>query len=134
MRPAREARSASLALGRRFLQFVNTIAPFPSMPAYDGFHFVTAFGYVCGVLGFEPEPSVLAYLQQSMTTLVSACQRLMPLGQSRAGRILWDLKPSIIATERRSRDFTVDTVASFTALPDMAAMRHPSLEPRLFIS
>jgi urease accessory protein len=70
-----------------------------------------------------------------MTTgLVSACQRLLPLGQRQASRIIWRLNVAIVAAAEHSRHADVRTVASFTPLPDMGAMRHPGLSTRLFIS
>ena len=39
---------------------------------------------------------VFAYLNQSVAGLVSACQRLMPLGQTAASQLLWALKPAIL--------------------------------------
>ena len=67
-----------------------------------------------------------------MTALVSACQRLLPLGQTQAHQILWNLKPAILAA--------VDLVGEpaltncFTPLLDVASARHASLYTRLFMS
>ena len=54
-----------------------------------------AFGVAAAFVGIPEEFAALAYLQQSVTGLVSACQRLMPLGQVAASRIIWNLKPAI---------------------------------------
>ena len=75
---------------------------------------------------------MLAYLQQSLTGHVSACQRLMPVGQNQASRILWDLKSDLDAACRDPR--APDEMTSFTPLVDLGGMRHPSLLTRLFIS
>jgi urease accessory protein UreF len=39
-------------------------------------------------IGVAEDVTAAAYLEQSVNALVSACQRLMPLGQQRAARIL----------------------------------------------
>jgi urease accessory protein len=93
-----------------------------------------AFGLVGGVLGFAEDRAVLAYLHQSVASLVSACQRLLPLGQSAATRILWNLKPAILETANRSATCAVDDVCCFMPLLDWGAMEHPALRTRLFIS
>jgi urease accessory protein len=79
-------------------------------------------------LGIDEDAAVLAYLQQSVTGLVSACQRLMPLGQVAAARIVWNLKPAMIQAALAKE------LSCFTPLPEIASMRHPLLETRLFIS
>jgi urease accessory protein UreF len=71
---------------------------------------------------------VPAYLNQSIAGLVSACQRLMPLGQAAASKILWNLKPAI-AHAALSQE-----ALCFSPYLELASKRHGSLETRLFIS
>jgi urease accessory protein len=93
-------------------------------------HHSAAFGLVGGALGLGEDATVLAYLQQSVMGLVSACQRLMQVGQGQATRILWNLKPAILeATQDNGGE-----VWCFSPNPEMAVMRHPGLYTRLFIS
>jgi urease accessory protein len=141
LRPAREARAASAALGRRFLQLVNALGEWPLLKEAAGVaargeaevHYCTAFGLAAGVMGFEEEAAAMAYVQQSLARLVSACQRLLPLGQSQASRLLWNLKPDVVEAVRRA-GAGVDAATCFTPLVDLGAMRHPGLVTRLFIS
>jgi urease accessory protein UreF len=51
-----------------------------------------------------------------------------------SSRIAWDLKPLIAETAARTGTLSVETVAAFSYLPDLASMRHPALETRLFVS
>jgi urease accessory protein len=130
-KPARESRLASLALGRRFIQLFLAMEG-----GYDPGgepHYCTAFGYAGRALGIEEAVTVSVYLHQSMSALISACQRLMPLGQQRAARLLWDLKPAIVDAARAS-DVEPHAAGSFTPLVEMASMRHVALATRLFIS
>ncbi|MBV8694740.1 MAG: hypothetical protein JO125_06270 [Chloroflexi bacterium] len=141
---ARESRTASATLGRRFLQLVQDVqqnslvqaAQHSAKMAGVDIHYSTAFGLVAGILGVDETATVLAHLQQFLTGLVSACQRLMPLGQSQASGIIWRLKPTLIAIARRSElfDLSSDAVVAFTPLVDIGSMRHPLLTTRLFIS
>ena len=126
---ARESRQASLKMGRRFVELVNAMLGEPLLPA--GLHYCVAFGAAAAVLAIPLDAAVPAYLNQSITGLVSACQRLMPLGQSAANRILWNLKPSIAQVSYTSYS---EEASCFSPHLELASMRHGSLETRLFIS
>jgi urease accessory protein len=130
-KPARESRDASLKLGRRFADLVNAVAGAPLLETE--LHYCVAFGAAGAVLGIAEDAVALAYLHQSMAGFISACQRLMPLGQAAASRILWNLKPAIV----RASHFEIkqsEEVWCFSPYPELASMRHGSLETRLFIS
>jgi urease accessory protein len=127
---ARESREASLKLGRRFADLVNGLTDAPIIEI--GLHYCVAFGAAAAALGIPEHAGVLAYLQQSITALVSACQRLMPLGQTAATKIIWNLKPAI--AEAAARGITAEEVWCFNPFPELASMRHGSIETRLFIS
>ena len=134
---ARESRDASSAMGRRFLRLAASISRDELLTAASGLqaetHLAPCFGLVAGILGIDPATATAAYLQQSITALVSACQRLLPLGQTQAHQILWNLKPAIIAAvERRAAE--PGLASSFTPLLDVASARHATLYTRLFMS
>jgi urease accessory protein len=123
---ARESREASLKLGRRFADLVNGMMDQPLLET--GLHYCVAFGAAGAALGIPVDSVVLAYLNQSIAGLVSACQRLMPLGQTAASKILWNLKPMI------ARVSFCEEASCFSPYLELASMRHGSLETRLFIS
>ena len=141
-KPSRESRAASGALGQHFMMAVRNLGDFPviaeaivaSQSSRSMVHHSAAFGLSGGALGFAPDSVVSAFLHQSLAGLISACQRLMPFGQREATRLLWKLKPAMVETAEKSALRTVDGVASFTPLLDWAAMEHPALATRLFIS
>lgn len=141
---ARESRMASATLGRRFLQLVaglegseqlNSLLRTARSQGIE-MHYSTAFGLAGRYLSVDEMATVLAYLQQSLAGLVSACQRLLPLGQSQASAILWRLKPTLIEVAESSQDLAAhpEESAVFTPLLDLGSMRHPNLVTRLFIS
>lgn len=154
LKPARESREASATLGRRFLQTVNQLEENPSLrqaqvaarEAAVEIHYCTAFGLVGGALALDEENTILAYLQQSLMGLVSACLRLLAIGQGRASEILWALKTQVVEVATASSAHTPSLTAHnaarlefppftmFTPLLDVASMRHPTLATRLFIS
>jgi len=157
MKGARESRNASATLGRRFLQ---TVAGLEEVPLFQAIyqqtmdhaveiHYCAAFGFVGGALGLGETETVLAYLQQSIMGLVSACVRLLALGQSRAGAIVWRLKTVVVAVTEASADMVTAVPAGlsspdwqeclqqlslFTPMVDLGSMRHPRLHTRLFVS
>jgi urease accessory protein len=141
---ARESRNASATLGRRFLRLVNGLANSPILlTALDAaqekgtdVHHCAAFGLAGAALGIEEDATLLAYGHQSLANLISACQRLLPVGQMQATRMLWELKPVLVelVTRAQENNFEVDEAACFAPLLEVASMRHPSLMTRLFIS
>ena len=141
---ARESRNASATLGRRFLQLALGLEDHSllrqaiqiSKDAREDIHHSIAFGLVGGILEIDETAIVLAYLQQTLLGLVSACQRLLPLGQNRASNIVWHLKTLGIASAERSAEIALngDEFTLFTPLLEVASMRHPVLTTRLFIS
>ena len=141
---ARESRVASATLGRRFLQLVvslqeeSLLLDLQKVVKSHGvdIHYSSAFGMVGGLLGVEETAVVLAYLQQSLQSLIFTFQRLLPLGQSQASAITWRLKPALLAVADQSKVLALhpEDIAVLTPLPDLASMRHPTLETRLFVS
>jgi urease accessory protein len=139
---ARESRGASAAMGRRFLDLAARVSEIPPLPAALErasnrgleLHLAPCFGLVAGAMGIDPELSACAYLNQSVTALVSCCQRLLPLGQTRAHQILWDLKPALTDAAKRGCSTDPARASCFTPLLDVASARHATLHTRLFIS
>ena len=143
-KPARESRVASATLGRRLLQLAVSLEEHPllrdALTTATGavrteIHHAAAFGLICGALGVEEETAVATFLHQMVAGYISAFQRLLPLGQSQAARLLWSLKPAIEAAASASgNDRDDDEIGAFTPILDWASMRHPTLRTRLFIS
>ncbi len=141
---ARESRSASATLGRRFLRLVNGLVQSPILAAAiaaaqqteTDIHHCAAFGLAGAALGIDEESTLLAYSHQALANLISSCQRLLPLGQTQATQMLWELKPLLAELVRRARenDFDIDEAACFAPLIEVGSMRHPKLPTRLFIS
>jgi urease accessory protein len=146
LKPARESRAASAVLGQNLLQAICALGDFPVLRAAldsakrfasgkrDAIHHCTVFGLAAGALALDEDRTILAYLHQSLAGLISACQRLLPLGQTHAMRILWDLKPVIVKTAGLSGACSAEDVCCFAPLVEWAAMEHPALGTRLFVS
>jgi urease accessory protein len=141
-KPARESRAASAVLGRNFLQAALRLGDFPvlrdvweaSLKSASLIHHSAAFGLVSAVMALDESRVVLAYLHQMTASLVSACQRLLPIGQNEATHMLWNLKPAIVEASEVGASCMLDEVNCFMPLLDWGAMEHPALATRLFIS
>jgi urease accessory protein len=135
---ARESREGSAALGRRFLRLAAIISGHGLLLDASGIqaevHLAACFGFVAGVFDIDAGTASAAYLQQSITALVSACQRLLPLGQTQAHQILWGLKPAILRASEAACARPASQTSCFTMLVDLASARHATLYTRLFMS
>jgi urease accessory protein len=141
LRLARESRAASVRLGRRLLEVVAELEPVAPVPealaaarAGGDLHHAAAFGLASGALGLDVEAAVAAWLHQWLAGQISACQRLLPLGQQQASRMLWRLKGALLKAARSSRNASVEDVGCFMPLAEAGSMRHPWLATRLFMS
>jgi urease accessory protein len=142
LKSARESREGSAALGRNFLNLTIALGDYPALrEARDAsrelgtaIHHCAAFGLAGAVLGFEEDQTVRAYLHQVVASLVSACQRLMPLGQTGATRILWHLKQDMLEVAQESASCALEEVSCFMPMLEWGAMEHAALTTRLFIS
>ncbi len=143
LRPARESRAASAAMGRRFLALAADVSQLPALTtalqatrdASVDCHHVTAFGLTGGVLALPADAALGAYLHQSVVGLLAACQKLLPVGQSELARLRWRLKAKLATVVERSRTLPWQAVpANATPSLEVASMRHPGLPVRLFIS
>jgi urease accessory protein len=141
---ARESRIASATLGRRLLHLVNGLTKAPTLvvaaeaaeQTETDVHHCTAFGLAGSALGVGEETTILAYGHQSLANLISACQRLLPVGQTQAAVTLWELKPTLaeLVTRARKDNFDTHEFGCFAPLVEIGSMRHPRLATRLFIS
>ena len=85
-------------------------------------------------LNVAPETVVSLYLQGFATNLVQIAIRLSLVGQSRAQVILTGLQPLIRELATRAVGAEPADIASFTPGADLAAMRHETLDVRLWKS
>lgn len=142
LKPAQELRSASRQMGKQTLRIAGSFLAHDLTQAFfrsveecltPGHHPV-ALGIVGSGLNWDSRELVAAYLYSSSAMLVNSALRLFPLGQLAGQRVLWNLQPLFdrLATEvleKREED-----IWSFTPALEIAAMRHSTLDARLFRS
>ena len=93
-----------------------------------------AVGAACGRQGIDVEMAVPLYLHAFVSNLVSAAQRLMPLGQMEAQGVLSALQSDVQSVAEESKGKGLEDIASHSFLSDIAAMRNETLDQRLFQS
>ena len=93
-----------------------------------------ALGEAARQMDMSVEPVAALYLQSFAGNLVSAAQRLMPLGQTAAQGVLARLAPLCAELAAGTEGLTLEDMASCAFLSDVASMKHETLEPRLFQS
>lgn len=109
------------------------VGPMAVMPGEAGeIAYPIAAGSACAAMGIAKREALLAFLQGFASVQISVAVRLVPLGQTAGLLVLRDLMPVIAETAARAETATLDDLGSITLLADIAAMRHETLEPRIF--
>lgn len=93
-----------------------------------------AVGYAAGRMSLPLELTAQMYLQAFASNLVSAAVRLVPLGQTEGQACLAALSGLVGQVVAKSRGMDLDDLAGSAFLSDVAAMRHETLEHRIFRS
>lgn len=93
-----------------------------------------AIGAAAARLAIGLGESVSAYLHAFTGNLISAAIRLGAVGQKQGVRIQERLEAVILATAERAMRSTLDDMGGACFASEMAAMRHETLESRLFRS
>jgi urease accessory protein len=143
MKAPYELRAASLATGRRLLDEVLPHAEAPFLREYAvavkadrslGSQPV-AFGVVCAALCVDDATSVIgALLQMSVTAVLQAAMRLLPVSHRDVQAALHRLRPAIAALASDVVAGVTIPLRSFQPLQDIASMRHEAATARLFAS
>jgi len=93
-----------------------------------------AVGAAAARLQIDPTLTASMYLQAFCSNLVSATVRAVPLGQTDGQAVLAALAPYCARIAEDTALATLDDLQSIAFLSDIAAMRHETLQPRIFQS
>ena len=126
--PSLERRRETMAQGEAFLAAVAAWSPPPIVRA----PYPVALGAAAGAACLPLAPALTAWLHAFGANLVSVAVRAIPLGQSDALQVIAALEPVILRTASRAAESTLDDLGSASLVSDIAAMRHETLDGRLF--
>lgn len=128
----RERRLETLALGAAFIAasapWREDAGDLPDAP------YPVAVGRLAAAEGVPLHPALTAFAHAFAATLVTAATRLVPLGQGDMVRVTKRLEPVILEVAARAKSSTLDDLGSAAILSEIAAMRHETMQTRLFRS
>lgn len=96
--------------------------------------FPVALGVAAARHNISATLSAAMYLHAFASNIIMACVRLVPLGQTEGQHILNAVTPLCEKIAQQAANATLDDLSSTTFMSDIAAMRHETLQPRLFQS
>lgn len=128
--PSRERRMETMQQGAAFAATTRAVwgLDLPDM-AYP-----VAVGRAAGLMGVPVVPVAQFWLQAFASNLVQAAQRLMPLGQTAAQRVLAGLAPICAEVGQMAAEASLDDIGSATFAVDIASMQHETQYSRIFRS
>jgi urease accessory protein len=128
--PSRERLAETMGQGAAFAAMMRAVWGFdmPDM-AYP-----VAVGRAARLAGLPEVTVAQMFLQSVASNLVQAAQRLMPLGQTSAQRVLMDLSPLCAQVAQEADGAGLDGIGGAGFAMDIASMRHERMEPRMFRS
>jgi urease accessory protein len=141
---ARETNSLALALcssAERNLEITSLGAAFKiaasvfakaDWPEGENLAYPVAAATACKAMKIEPHQALLAFLQGFSNAMISVAVRLVPIGQTAGLNIMRDLLPVIARTAEQAAQSTLDDLGACAFLSDIAAMKHETLQPRIF--
>jgi urease accessory protein len=139
LQPSSELALESHSQGRAFLDTIRKAWECPALAdlckiwpgpyAYPVVVGVSAAGH-----GIPAAPATQAYLHAFAGNLVSACLRLVPLGQSDGQRLIAALEPLVGQAADQAGCVSLEDLGSAVAMSDICAMRHETQYTRLFRS
>jgi urease accessory protein len=139
---SRESRSASkmtgaalIAAGRDIFNppQISRLAEMIRAGDCEGHHAVV-YGTLSVGLGLNETETVTSFLWSGLSSLVGVVQRLVPLGQTEAQRIIAGAGPLIDRCADIARMRDLQSMSASLAALDVASMRHERLHTRLCIS
>ena len=125
-------------LGTAFLKAVSAgwphamldrLATAASPPAYP-----IAVGAAAAAHDIPIDLTLAGFLNGFTVNVISVAVRLVPLGQSNGLRVLSQLQPLILDTASRAARSSLGDLGSAAIMSDIAAMRHETLQSKVFRS
>jgi urease accessory protein len=129
--PSLERRRETLSQGEAFLIAARAWGPAPLTGAVA---YPVAVGAASATARIPVETALTAWLHAFAANLVSVAVRAIPLGQVRGVAAIAELEPVMLAASARAAASSLDDLGSSALLSDIAAMRHETLDGRLFAS
>jgi len=141
LHPGRERRLESVSQGAAFRRVALAAAPCAELRMLDttgddALCYPVAVGVVAAGHGIALPFALTAYLHAAASNLVSAGQRLIPLGQTDAQIAIGELEPAICTIAEWASGLSdadpLEVIHSSTLMADLASLAHETQYTRLF--
>lgn len=126
--PSRERLAEVLEQGTALTRTTNALLGLAHPPAV----LPVALGRAAQGLEMAPEQAIALYLQSFAGNLVLAGVRFVPLGQTEGQAVLAALQPLILRLAAEAADAPLAALGSAALRSDMAAMKHETMDVRIF--
>lgn len=128
--PSRERALEAAQQGRAF---AAVTAPVWGIDLSD-LVYPVAVGRAARLLDLPLSSTLTLYLHAFAANLVAAAQRLAPIGQTEAQRVLRDVGPVCAGVARRAQESGLEDLSGTAFLADIASMKHETQYSRIFRS
>jgi urease accessory protein len=129
---SKERHLETTQLGRAFNNAARVFLPAEGNIGNEDIAYPVAAGLACRRMEIEKKEALLAYLQGYVAALTSVAVRLVPLGQTQGLEVIRDLMPAVTHTAECAMTATLDDLGSAAIMSDIAAMKHETMETRIF--
>lgn len=122
-----ERRRETAEQGAGFARVASAVeAPLPAAP------YPVALGHAAARAGVPLVPVLVLFLQAFAANLLAAAVKSVPIGPTQGQVLLADLMPRIRAVAAEAESAPLDDLGGAAILGDIAAIRHETLEPRIY--
>ena len=131
--PSAELRLETMSQGTAFLKITSAVwSKNPGLTAPCAYP--VAVGAFAALHEIEKKAVMLAYGHAFAANLVSACVRLVPLGQTDGQRIIAELERTVEEAVEKAISTSLERLATSTLRADITSMQHEAQYTRLFRS
>lgn len=136
----KESREASLRTGKAVLRIMadvvedKRLAELRTMSGRKGMTYPVVYGTICSLLDIDLEDSIEAFIYNTVNTLVQSGIKLIPLGNTEAQKIVFELHEYIRNAVESVMDRDVKDISNFCPALDIAGIIHEDLRVRLYMS
>ncbi|WP_368660919.1 urease accessory protein UreF [Paracoccus sp. (in: a-proteobacteria)] len=124
---AASRRREAVEQGAAFARIISaTEAPLPAAP------YPVVVGQAAARAGAALPETLVLFLQAFASTLTTVCVKSVPLGQTQGQSVLTALLPLIRSLAGQAASASLDDLGGACLWGDLAAIRHETLEPRIY--
>lgn len=128
MAPSAERLRETLEQGTALARTVSALMGEPLPPRA----LPVALGQAAQTLNLEPQQIIEFYLHSFASNLVSVAVRFVPLGQTTGQQVLAALHPTLRDVAALACATSLEDIGSSAILGDIAAMRHETMDVRIY--